>query len=103
MNLPTKQKGQSSWTQHDYGHSSIFKKPIHNRYAQMFFLGVVKAAGAEWWRFLHNQHHAKPNVIDKDPDVGLEPAFVVGTIGPVTVRTFFSIRLSSALRTIDFN
>jgi fatty acid desaturase 2 (delta-6 desaturase) len=56
-------QAQAAWTQHDYGHSSIFKKPKHNQWVQTFFLGVIKGACAEWWTYLHNQHHAKPNVV----------------------------------------
>ncbi|CAH8475777.1 unnamed protein product [Heterobilharzia americana] len=32
---------------------------------------------------MHSQHHAKPNVIDKDPDTRLEPVFVVGENLPI--------------------
>jgi hypothetical protein len=37
---------------------------------------------------MHFQHHAKPNVIDKDPDTRLEPAFVVGDKIPIRVMRF---------------
>lgn len=59
-------QAQAAWTQHDYGHSSIFKKPKHNQLVQAFFLGLIKGACAEWWTNLHNQHHAKPNVVSLD-------------------------------------
>lgn len=75
-------QAQAAWTQHDYGHSSIFAKPKHNQYVQMFFLGLIKGASAEWWTYMHNQHHAKPNVIDTDPDVKLAPVFVLGDTDP---------------------
>lgn len=31
---------------------------------------------------MHNQHHSKPNVINKDPDVRLDPFFAVGETIP---------------------
>jgi hypothetical protein len=26
-------------------------------------MGFIKGASAHWWNHLHNQHHAKPNVV----------------------------------------
>nr|ATI22170.1 delta-5 desaturase 1 [Brachionus koreanus]QBO56256.1 fatty acid desaturase 5/6-5 [Brachionus koreanus] len=75
-------QAQASWTQHDHGHSSLLWNPKHNRYIHMFFMGTIKGASADWWAFMHNLHHAKPNVIDKDPDCRLEPMFVVGDTNP---------------------
>lgn len=75
-------QAQAAWTQHDYGHSSILAKPKHNQYIQMFFLGLIKGASADWWSYMHNQHHAKPNVLNVDPDVRLAPVFVLGNTEP---------------------
>ena len=58
-------QAQSDWAQHDYGHSSLLAKPKYNRYLQMIFLGLIKGASADWWNYMHNQHHAKPNVVIK--------------------------------------
>lgn len=78
-------QGQTNWAQHDYGHSSLAKKPIVNKYIHLFFIGLIKGASSSWWIHLHNQHHAKPNVIDKDPDVRIEPVFVLGNVTPLKV------------------
>ena len=51
----------------------------------MLFLGLIKGASADWWNYMHNQHHAKPNVIDVDPDCRLSPFFVLGEIDPKRV------------------
>jgi fatty acid desaturase len=51
----------------------------------MFYLGILKGASADWWNYMHNQHHAKPNVIDKDPDVRIDPVFVLGKVEPIRV------------------
>nr|QBO56274.1 fatty acid desaturase 5/6-4 [Brachionus rotundiformis] len=75
-------EAQAGWAQHDYGHSSMLAKPKHNNYVHLFFMGFIKGASADWWTYMHNMHHAKPNVIDKDPDVRLEPFFVVGKVEP---------------------
>lgn len=33
---------------------------------------------AHWWNFRHFQHHAKPNIFHKDPDVTVAPIFLLG-------------------------
>ena len=48
-------KGQSDWTQHDYGHLSVFKNSNLNRYMHLFFMGFIKGASSQWWNNLHNQ------------------------------------------------
>uniref|UniRef100_A0A673IK11 Fatty acid desaturase 2 n=1 Tax=Sinocyclocheilus rhinocerous TaxID=307959 RepID=A0A673IK11_9TELE len=42
-----------------------------------------QGASAGWWNHRHFQHHAKPNVFKKDPDVNMLNAFVVGKVQPV--------------------
>jgi len=71
-------QGQASWTQHDFGHLSVFKSNWWNHQVHYFLMNHIKGASGHWWRHLHNQHHAKPNVLDKDPDTRLNPLFVVG-------------------------
>ncbi|RXN10819.1 fatty acid desaturase 2 [Labeo rohita] len=46
-------------------------------------LATAQGASAEWWNHRHFQHHAKPNVFKKDPDVNMLNAFVVGKVQPV--------------------
>ena len=76
---------QTGWTQHDYGHSSIFASPKYNKYIQKIFLGFIKGACFDWWNHMHNQHHAKTNIINKDPDSKLDPVFVLGINQPLRV------------------
>uniref|UniRef100_A0AAQ4PJB2 acyl-CoA (8-3)-desaturase n=1 Tax=Gasterosteus aculeatus aculeatus TaxID=481459 RepID=A0AAQ4PJB2_GASAC len=40
-------------------------------------------ASANWWNHRHYQHHAKPNVFSKDPDVNMLHLFVIGKTQPV--------------------
>uniref|UniRef100_A0A3Q2NR99 acyl-CoA (8-3)-desaturase n=1 Tax=Fundulus heteroclitus TaxID=8078 RepID=A0A3Q2NR99_FUNHE len=38
---------------------------------------------ANWWNHRHFQHHAKPNIFKKDPDVNMLDVFVLGNTQPV--------------------
>uniref|UniRef100_A0AAQ5ZJB4 Cytochrome b5 heme-binding domain-containing protein n=1 Tax=Amphiprion ocellaris TaxID=80972 RepID=A0AAQ5ZJB4_AMPOC len=40
-------------------------------------------ASANWWNHRHFQHHAKPNIFSKDPDVNMLHVFVLGATQPV--------------------
>lgn len=99
-------KLQAGWLQHDFGHLSVFKKSKWNHLLQKFVIGHLKVsslddkcifcrfnayiqrlfsqgASANWWNHRHFQHHAKPNVFSKDPDVNMLHVFVLGTSQPV--------------------
>ncbi|CAH8449490.1 unnamed protein product [Dicrocoelium dendriticum] len=80
--LYTVSQAQASWLQHDLGHLSVFKTTRMNHLMHEFVLGSLKGSSCHWWNHMHSQHHAKPNVIDKDPDVRLEPLLVVGEVIP---------------------
>uniref|UniRef100_G3VZ42 Fatty acid desaturase 3 n=1 Tax=Sarcophilus harrisii TaxID=9305 RepID=G3VZ42_SARHA len=71
-------QAQSWCLQHDLGHVSVFKKSRWNHVGQQFVMGQLKGFSAHWWNFRHFQHHAKPNVFYKDPDVTLAPVFLLG-------------------------
>ncbi|ESO98065.1 hypothetical protein LOTGIDRAFT_143229 [Lottia gigantea] len=76
-------QAQWGWTQHDYGHLSVFKSRRVNHWAHYFTISIMKGASSHWWNFRHFQHHAKPNVIKKDPDVQLAYLFLMGDKMPV--------------------
>nr|XP_054755277.1 acyl-CoA 6-desaturase-like [Lytechinus pictus] len=78
-------QAQVGWFQHDLGHLSCFKSSKWNHALHFIFMSTVKGASAKWWNHMHYQHHAKPNVMNKDPDVRLEKLFVVGEKMPVMV------------------
>uniref|UniRef100_A0A674ADX6 Fatty acid desaturase 2 n=1 Tax=Salmo trutta TaxID=8032 RepID=A0A674ADX6_SALTR len=78
-------QAQASWLQHDFGHLSVFKKSSWNHVLQKFVIGHLKGASANWWNHRHFQHHAKPNVFSKDPDVNSLHVFVLGDTQPVEV------------------
>nr|KAF6465052.1 fatty acid desaturase 3 [Rousettus aegyptiacus] len=71
-------ESQSWCLQHDLGHTSVFRKSRWNHVAQQFVMGQLKGFSAHWWNFRHFQHHAKPNIFHKDPDVTVAPIFLLG-------------------------
>uniref|UniRef100_A0A8C9PAG7 Acyl-CoA 6-desaturase n=1 Tax=Spermophilus dauricus TaxID=99837 RepID=A0A8C9PAG7_SPEDA len=71
-------QAQAGWLQHDYGHLSVYKKSKWNHIVHKFVIGHLKGASAKWWNHRHFQHHAKPNVFHKDPDVKMLHVFVLG-------------------------
>ncbi|CAL9697434.1 unnamed protein product [Knipowitschia caucasica] len=81
--LLTVVQAQASWLQHDFGHLSVFKRSRWNHVAQRFVIGHLKGASAQWWNHRHFQHHAKPNIFSKDPDVNMVQVLVVGAVQPV--------------------
>ncbi|KAG7464276.1 hypothetical protein JOB18_015885 [Solea senegalensis] len=76
-------QSQAGWLQHDFGHLSVFKKSRWNHLVHKLVIGHLKGASANWWNHRHFQHHAKPNVFKKDPDINLMDVFVLGTTQPV--------------------
>nr|BBL33564.1 fatty acid delta6 desaturase [Gymnachirus melas] len=79
----TVSQSQAGWLQHDFGHLSVFKKSRWNHLMHKFIIGHIKGASANWWNHRHFQHHAKPNIFRKDPDVNMLSIFVVGETQPV--------------------
>uniref|UniRef100_A0A8C7QKC1 Cytochrome b5 heme-binding domain-containing protein n=1 Tax=Oncorhynchus mykiss TaxID=8022 RepID=A0A8C7QKC1_ONCMY len=78
-------QAQAGWLQHDYGHLSVCKKSGWNHKLHKFVIGHLKGASANWWNHRHFQHHAKPNVFSKDPDINSLHVFVLGDKQPVEV------------------
>nr|WPT09939.1 front end desaturase A [Namalycastis rhodochorde] len=78
-------QAQAGWTQHDFGHLSVFPSSRINHYVHIFIMNFTKGASSDWWNHMHYQHHAKPNVMNKDPDVRLDAVFVVGDEMPKVV------------------
>uniref|UniRef100_A0A8D2J097 Cytochrome b5 heme-binding domain-containing protein n=1 Tax=Varanus komodoensis TaxID=61221 RepID=A0A8D2J097_VARKO len=76
-------QAQAGWLQHDFGHLSVFKKSVWNHVVHKFVIGHLKGASANWWNHRHFQHHAKPNILQKDPDVNMRHLFVLGDTQPV--------------------
>jgi fatty acid desaturase len=60
---------------HDAGHRQIAASHRVNRWLGYLLGNVMLGMGYGWWNDKHNRHHANPNHVDKDPDVG-EGVFV---------------------------
>ncbi|XP_011414050.2 acyl-CoA 6-desaturase isoform X2 [Magallana gigas] len=78
-------QAQCGWLQHDFGHLSVFKNTTFDHMVHFFTMGFTKGASPSWWNHMHYQHHAKPNVMGKDPDVRVDQLFVVGEKMPLEV------------------
>ncbi|XP_054997015.1 acyl-CoA 6-desaturase [Sorex araneus] len=76
-------QAQAGWLQHDYGHLSVYSKTRWNHFLHQFIIGHLKGASAHWWNHRHFQHHAKPNIFQKDPDVNMLHVFLLGEWQPV--------------------
>ncbi|KAK1335789.1 hypothetical protein QTO34_003584 [Cnephaeus nilssonii] len=81
--LLTISQAQSSFLQHDTGHLSIFKKSKWNHLMHRFVMCHLKGLSVKWWNHRHFQHHIKPNIYPKDPDIDVGPLFLVGDLQPI--------------------
>jgi fatty acid desaturase len=56
---------------HDAGHGQIARTRRLNRLLGLFIGDLLIGLSYGWWTDKHNRHHANPNHLDKDPDVGV--------------------------------
>jgi fatty acid desaturase len=56
---------------HDAGHRQIFKSRRANRLLGLGIGNGLIGLSFGWWVPKHNAHHAHPNEVDRDPDIGL--------------------------------
>ena len=55
---------------HDAGHNQVFRARRHNRLLGLAVGNVLIGLSFGWWVPKHNAHHAHPNELGRDPDVG---------------------------------
>lgn len=55
---------------HDAGHRQIARSARANRLLGLLFGNLLLGMSYGWWNDKHNRHHANPNHVGKDPDVG---------------------------------
>ncbi|MDT0266033.1 acyl-CoA desaturase [Streptomyces sp. DSM 44915] len=55
---------------HDAGHSQIASSRKVNRWLGYVHGNLLLGMSSAWWNDKHNRHHANPNHVGKDPDVG---------------------------------
>ncbi|XP_064404994.1 acyl-CoA 6-desaturase-like [Halichondria panicea] len=75
-------QAQSGWLQHDFGHLSVFNSSKLNHAVHDITIGLMKGVSSWWWNYRHFQHHAKPNVHMKDPDITAPYLFLFGKVIP---------------------
>ena len=56
---------------HDAGHRQAYRGRLANRWARLVFGPLLLGVSASWWQERHNQHHATPNDLDRDPDLNI--------------------------------
>lgn len=64
---------------HDAGHQQIFSSRRANRLVGLVVGNALIGLSFGWWVPKHNAHHAHPNEVDRDPDVGSDRFGVFGS------------------------
>ena len=55
---------------HDGAHRQIFASAAWNEWTSRLLAGVFAGLSYGWWKAKHNRHHAAPNQVGRDPDIG---------------------------------
>ena len=58
---------------HDAGHQQIFSSRRANRMVGIVVGDALTGLSFGWWVPKHSAHHAYPNQVDRDPDIGVGP------------------------------
>jgi len=61
---------QLGFVGHDAGHHEVFRSRRANRYLGLAVGNVLIGMSFGWWVPKHSAHHAHPNEIGRDPDIG---------------------------------
>ena len=75
---------------HDAGHQQVFRSRKANRYLGLTVGNVLIGLCYGWWVPKHSAHHANPNEVGRDPDIGDGIAAFAPTEGPGTARRNFA-------------
>jgi fatty acid desaturase len=75
---------------HDAGHQQIFRSRWANRVLGLTVGNALIGMSFGWWVPKHNAHHAHPNQVDRDPDVGGGLAVRRGAEPPISARQSLS-------------
>ncbi|NGN67519.1 acyl-CoA desaturase [Streptomyces sp. A7024] len=62
---------RTAFVGHDSGHAQIAESRRSNKLLGLFHGNLLIGMSYAWWNDKHNRHHANPNHIEKDPDVGV--------------------------------
>ena len=69
---------QLGFVGHDAGHQQVFRSRRANRLLGLTVGNALIGMSFEWWVPKHSAHHAHPNQVDRDPDVGEGLVFASG-------------------------
>jgi fatty acid desaturase len=61
---------QMSFLGHDAAHRQIFVSGRRNEWASLIIANLVVGLSYGWWQNKHTRHHANPNKVGADPDIG---------------------------------
>ena len=64
--------GQVMFLGHDAAHRQVFKSGRWNDWASLVIANLYAGMSYGWWTHKHSRHHAKPNQIGADPDIGTD-------------------------------
>lgn len=62
--------GQLGFQLHDAGHRQMFRSAKLNAAVGILTGNLLLGMSYGWWVGKHNRHHANPNHVDMDPDIG---------------------------------
>lgn len=62
--------GQVMFLGHDAAHRQIFASGRWNDWASLVLANLYAGMSYGWWQHKHSRHHAKPNQVGADPDIG---------------------------------
>ncbi|MFB7663679.1 fatty acid desaturase family protein [Kitasatospora sp. NPDC056138] len=62
---------RTAFVGHDAGHAQITRGKRAGRAVGLLHSNLLLGMSYAWWNDKHNRHHANPNHVDKDPDVGV--------------------------------
>ncbi|MFC5144409.1 fatty acid desaturase family protein [Streptomyces aureoversilis] len=62
---------RTAFVGHDSGHAQITGTRRTGRLIGLVHADLLLGMSYAWWNDKHNRHHANPNHVDKDPDVGV--------------------------------
>jgi fatty acid desaturase len=63
--------GQLGLLGHDYGHRQSNPPGRLNDVMCLLIAPLLLGFSRAWWQDKHNRHHSHPNVLDRDPDIGI--------------------------------
>ena len=63
--------GQLGLLGHDFGHRQSNRPGRLNDFMCLLIAPVLLGFSRAWWMDKHNRHHSHPNVLDRDPDIGI--------------------------------